>query len=114
MMIDKYKNEFDEIIVYTPNILKNLGYDNLCNEYKEHGVIVANIPQKNIGFSKWKPLICILELSKSSKDDIIVYHDVDCLKYPVYLQFVNVKNTINNILDRCNYDFFFLRSMASN
>lgn len=105
-MINKYLNSFDEIIVYSPRILKEKGYADYCKEYKNAGVILANAEQKNIGFSAWKPLICRLELEKSLKDDIIVYHDVNCSKYKVYLTYTNIRETINEILNKCNYDFF--------
>lgn len=107
LMIERYKNEVDLIIEYTPTILRSLGYDNYCNEYEEHGVIFSNKEQKNIGFSKWKPLICKIELLKSSDDDIIMYHDVDCIKYPIYLTYNDVKKTVNQLLQDCKYDFYF-------
>jgi hypothetical protein len=107
LMIQKYKSEFDEIVVYTPFILKELGYGHLCNDYEDSGVISRNKPQKNIGFSKWKPLICRLELEKAHEDDIIMYHDIDCIKYDKYLKFQNIKKTINEIMNICKYDFFF-------
>lgn len=107
LMIQKYISEFDEIILYTPSILKNMGFDNYCNQYDDSGSIKFNYLQKNIGFSKWKPLICKIELLKSNPSDIIVYHDIDCFKYPNYLKFYNVKNTILDIINLCNFDFFF-------
>ena len=107
IMIETYKNDFDEIIVYTPEIIRNLGYGDLCNDYEDFGVIKANKEQKNIGFSKWKPLILKLELLKSTSNDIIVYHDVNCKKYPIYNKFTQVRNTIFDIINECNYDFFF-------
>jgi len=106
IMIETYNKEFDEIIVYTPSILRDLGYDYLCNEYDDFGVIIRNKEQKNIGFSKWKPLILKLELLKSSSNTILVYHDVDCIKYPIYSKFTEFRNTALYILHKCNYDFF--------
>lgn len=107
MMEDKYKNEFDEIIFYTPKILRDIGYAKYCDEYSDAGNIYVNKEQRFIGFSKWKPLILKLELEKANKDDIIVYHDIDCIKYPNYLLLTDAKNTIKQILNLCNYDFFF-------
>jgi hypothetical protein len=107
IMVELYKKDFDEIIIYTPEIIRNLGYGYLCNDYEDFGVITGNKEQKNIGFSKWKPLILKLELIKSTNSDIIVYHDVNCIKYTVYKKFTEVRNTIFDIINECNYDFFF-------
>lgn len=106
-MIHQYKDEFDEIIVYTPSILKELGYNQSVKEYSNPGLVSANYKQNCIGFCAWKPLIIKLELLKSNKDDIIFYHDVNCTKYTEYLLFKDIKNTVNKIFEKCNYDFFF-------
>ena len=106
-MIWQYKNYFDEIIVYTPKILRDLGYNQSVKEYDNAGVVsVKNYKQNFIGFCAWKPLIIKLELLKSNNNDIIFYHDVNCTKYPQYLLFKDIKNTINTLLEKCNYDFF--------
>ena len=46
LMIQKYISEFDEIILYTPSILKNMGFDNYCNQYDDSGSIKFNYLQK--------------------------------------------------------------------
>jgi hypothetical protein len=107
LMIDKYRNSFDEIISYSPRILKQLGYGDFCKEYENAGVCSGPARQQMIGFCAWKPLIIKLELQKCDKDDIIVYNDVNCLRYPIYLEFKNIKENILSILSKCKYDFFF-------
>ena len=107
IMINKYINDFDEINVYTPSMLRDMGYHQSVQEFPDSGLVSANYKLNFIGFCAWKPLIIKLELLKSNKDDIIFYHDVNCIKYPQYLSFKNIKNWINTIFTKCNYDFFF-------
>jgi hypothetical protein len=107
LMNNKYKDVFDEIISYSPRILKEMGYGEFCKEYKDAGVCSGPARQQMIGFCAWKPLIIKLELQKCDKDDIIVYHDINCLRYPMYLKFTDLKETILKILEECKYDFFF-------
>lgn len=106
-MINKYKNDVDEIIVYTPTKLREMGYLQSVKEFPYSGLVNSNYKLNLIGFSAWKPLIIKLELLKSNKDDIIFYHDVNCTKYTQYLSFKNIKNCINTIFTYCDYDFFF-------
>jgi hypothetical protein len=105
-MIERYKNDFDEIVEYSPRILKELGYDNFIKDYSNNNECVTNYKMDSIGCCAWKPLIVKLELEKANNNDIIVYHDINCSKYPIYLTFIDVKNTIQKILKECRYDFF--------
>ena len=107
LMIKQYSTEVDEIIVYTPSILRDMGYHQCVKECHRVGVVCSNHKHNYIGFCAWKPLIIKLELLKSNKDDIIFYHDINCIKYPQYLLFGNIKNFINTIFTKCDYDFFF-------
>jgi hypothetical protein len=88
-------------------MLQDMGYHQSVQEFPDTGLVSGNYKLNFIGFCAWKPLIIKLELLKSNKDDIIFYHDVNCIKYPQYLSFKNIKNWINTIFTKCKYDFFF-------
>jgi hypothetical protein len=105
-MIERYSTMFDTITVYTPTLLRAMGLGQFCKEYDSFGVIRANREQRAIGFSAWKPIICKIELEKSSKDDIIVYHDVNCMKYKVYMDYRDFRGSVNWLINTCGFDFF--------
>ena len=65
MMVDKYHNVFDEIIIYTPDILHKLGYGSYVKKYEEDGVINMNPGYSKIGFGSWKPMILNILILKS-------------------------------------------------
>lgn len=106
-MIELYNSEFDEIILYTPSILKKMGMGLYVEETNFIGCVTGNEKFNKMGFAAWKPLIIKLELEKmKSPEDIIVYHDVNCEKYPVYKQFKTFKKTVYKLLEICKYPFF--------
>ena len=53
---------FNNISVYTPKILKNMGLDKYVMEYKTTGLVTHNRGMSKIGFSAWRPKIMLLEL----------------------------------------------------
>lgn len=62
-MKNEYKNSFDEIVLYTPEILKKLGYGEYVKKYKSYSLLsCSNKNFQNTGFGAWKPLIIYLEI----------------------------------------------------
>jgi hypothetical protein len=113
--IDTYKNDFDKIIIYTPKLLKEMNYGYFVNEYDNSELLSKkNVCLNNIGCGSWKPIIILLELNKISEDTVLMYHDVNVKKYPQYLQFKNIKKTIENYLNICEFDFIITQDNLLN
>lgn len=100
---------FDNIIFYTPKILKDLGYEQYVKEYDVTDINSYYSSMCKIGLSVWKPLILLLELEKMNFGDILVYRDSDFNKYNTLLYNENIISTIDNILRIVNFDFFISR-----
>jgi hypothetical protein len=107
LTIEKAKNNVNDIIYYNISKLKNIGYD--IKEYDNCGVVSANPYAESIGFYIWKPLIILLELEKINLNEILVYRDVNCIKYPQYQNYNNFKKNIIYLLNKCNFDFLITR-----
>lgn len=102
-------NKVDKIIYYNSEILNRLNYNQYIKNYNNNGVISGNIYACNLGFYSWKPLIIYLELHKLNINDILIYRDINCIKYPQYKNYNNFKNNIIKLLDLCKYDFVITR-----
>ena len=61
-IILQQKEHFNNISVYTPKILKNLGLNKYVKEYKNSGLVRKNKGMSKIGFCAWRPKILLLEL----------------------------------------------------
>jgi hypothetical protein len=96
----------DDIFLYSPRILKNKNFDYYVKEYPISQLVTMNPNTNYVGFLAWKPLIMILELNKLNDGDILVYRDINCIKYPQLRNFNNFKENVIKLLDICKFDFF--------
>lgn len=103
------KGNVDGYMFYTPSMLKKMGYSNHMVDYEEPGLVSANAGMNHIGNCAWRPLIILLELQKLNDGDVIVYRDINCVKYPSLKNFDNFKKTIKKVLDFYEYDFAIFR-----
>mgnify|MGYP001235962192 CR=1 FL=1 len=108
-IIFQQKKHFNNISVYTPKILKNLGLNKYVKEYKKTGLVSMNKGMSKIGFCAWRPKILLLELEKMSEGEILIYRDMNIKKYPVLGNYDNIKNLALKILDIVEFDFFVPR-----
>jgi hypothetical protein len=106
IFINSARNNVDNIKIYSPKILKEEGYDYFVKEYPISNLVTMNPNLNYVGFTAWKPLIILLELNKMDDNDILVYRDINCIKYPQLKNFNNFKENIIKLLDICNFDFF--------
>jgi hypothetical protein len=114
-MYDIAKDLVNNISVYTPSLLKNLGYGEYVKEYENTGVVSQNPGLQYIGFCAWRPLIMLLELEKMNEGDIVIYRDVNCTRYPQYKDMHNIANIARDLLDNyARFDFFSPREWHLN
>jgi hypothetical protein len=106
IFIANAQNNVDNISLYSPQILKDLNYNNYVKEYPVSSLVTMNTNINYIGFLAWKPLIILLELNKMNDGDILVYRDINCIKYPQLKNFNNFKENTINLLNINNFDFF--------
>lgn len=100
---------FNQITIYTPKILRDLGYAKYVMEYKNTGLVTKNNGLSKIGFAAWKPKIILLELDKMNLGDILIYRDGNIKKYPVLKNYSGIRDIAINILKYINFDFFIPR-----
>ncbi len=100
---------FNNISVYTPKILKNLGLNKYVKEYKKTGLVSMNKGMSKIGFCAWRPKILLLELEKMSEGEILIYRDMNIKKYPNLGNYDNIRNMVLKVLDIVKFDFFVSR-----
>ena len=110
----KQIEHFDNIALYTPKILKDLGLDNYVKEYEKTGLVTRNKGMSKIGFCAWRPKIMLLELEKMNEGDILLYRDMNIKKYPLLGNYGNIRNVILTILDIVKFDFFVSREHLFN
>lgn len=109
-------HQVDHIEVYSPRILRELGYADYVKEYPDPGVVSKNPGLNMIGFCAWRPLIMRLEMEKVRDGDIVVYRDINFDKPPVDI-YGNLKNYdyFRNVIERLmneytgNFDFMVTR-----
>jgi hypothetical protein len=106
LFINSAKDNVDGISLYSPSILKKLNYGNYVKEYPVSELFGMNPNINYIGCLAWKPLIILLELVKLNDGDILVYRDINCIKYPQLRNFNNFKQNTINLLNINNFDFF--------
>ena len=85
----------DLYISHTPSTLSLLapGNDELFQDYTswlESHADIGRLPNFNrewasLGFMRWKALLLKSLMSDVPKGAMVMYHDVDCIKYPQYL-----------------------------
>jgi len=103
------KKLFNNITIYTPQILKNLGMEKYVKEYEHSGLVKANRGMSKIGFCAWRPKILLLELEKMKEGEIIIYRDMNIKKYPSLGNYNNIRNLVLKVLDIVKFDFFVSR-----
>ena len=87
------KKKVDGYKFYTPSIIKQLGYHNHMLEF-EPGLVSQNKGMNMVGNCAWRPLIILLEMEKIKDNDIVVYRDINCNKYPTLKNFNNFKKSL--------------------
>jgi hypothetical protein len=105
---------FDYVVLLSPSLLrrKDKRWENILYDHEQAARHIEskqrpgsiNIPWANLNCLLWKPAIMSAMLSEDSEieeDSIIIYHDIDYQKYPMYKKnFAEVgpfvKNTIKN------------------
>ena len=100
---------FNNISIYTPRILRELGFGSYVKEYKNTGVVSKNPGMSSIGFCAWRPKILLLELEKMNYGDILIYRDMNIKKSPMLGNYDNIRNIALKVLDIVNFDFFVPR-----
>ncbi len=103
------KPHVDNIFVYNPRILKNLGYEKYVKDYGDVGEAKFNNGIQHIGFLGFRPLTFLLELEKMKDGEILVHRDVNYKKYPQLKDYTNFKKQIIKYLDECKFDVFISR-----
>jgi hypothetical protein len=103
------QNKVDGYNFYTPDIIRKLGYSDHMIEFKNPGLVSHNKGMNMVGNCAWRPLILLLEMEKINDGDIIVYRDINCIKYPTLKNFNNFKNKVKKILKDVDYDFAIAR-----
>ena len=103
----------ENINLYTPRILKDLGHSYAVKEYPEISipVVIENKPVFFLGGGAWKPLICLLELNRIKENEILIYSDSNFYKYPNYENNFNI-NAIIDIMDYIKFDFLIPRASS--
>jgi hypothetical protein len=95
---------------YTPRRLRDLGYDYAVQEFAELGCARGNPNCEKLGFFAWKPLILWLELQKGKEGDVVMFHDFNIEKYPIYKgNLESLTFYAKRCLDECGFDFFVPR-----
>jgi hypothetical protein len=110
IVIENAKDHFDNIAVYTPTKLKEMGYEYHVKERNDiHGIYRINTGAAQTGAFAWKPLIIFLELQKLNDGDILVYRDCNCTKITDYKNYNNIRNKVEFFLNYVKFDFFVPR-----
>jgi hypothetical protein len=100
----KASEHFDNVFIYTPQILSELGYDRYLKMYEPTPMLGACA--NYIGLSSYRPAMMLHELSKMNDGDLLVHRDINYEKYPVYKHFDNIVNIALECLEKCGSDFF--------
>ena len=104
LTIKKASEHFDNVFIYTPRILSELGYDRFLKMYEPTPMLgaYANV----IGLFSFKVAMILHELSKMNDGDLLVYRDINYEKYPKYKNFENIIEIAKECLEKCGSDFF--------
>jgi hypothetical protein len=108
-VVECAKPHVNNIFIYTPQILKNLGYEKYVKDYGDLGEAKLNYGIQHIGFLGFRPLIFLLELEKMKDGEILVHRDVNYKKYPKLKNYENFKAEVLKYLKECNFDVFISR-----
>lgn len=99
----------DHLAIYTPRILKQMGHNDLVQEYAESGLVSNNPGMSKIGFCAWRPQIILEELAKLADDDILIYRDGNIKRYPKLGKFRFIRYLARHRLKQCGFDVFVAR-----
>lgn len=75
----------DGYAAYTPEIVRAQGGGHYVKEFGDEQHLPHNLGLHKIGMCMFKPWILLKEMERMEDGDILIYHDVNCLKYGVYL-----------------------------
>jgi len=110
VLLENARPHFNNITIYTPRILREMGLSQYVNSYESDGLVIMNPGSSKIGNLRWKPKIMLMELEKINDGDILIYRDGNIEKYGIGLSNYNdIKNVAINCLNYCNFDFFIPR-----
>ncbi len=98
--IELFKDEFDNISIYTPRIVSSFLHKSFSKKVPNSG------PWGVVGNQAWKPAIILNEIEKLDLGDIIVYKDIDYEKYPSYKNVKGIGQKCQDWLKICRFDFF--------
>ena len=104
LTIKKASNHFDNVFIYTPKILSELGYDRYLKMYEPSPM--STTYHKIPGLSSFRPAMMLHELSKMNDGDLLVHRDINHEKYPAFTHFDNIVEIAKECLDKCGSDFF--------
>jgi len=104
LTITKASEHFDNVCIYTPRMLSELGYDRYLKMYERTPMLSTyyKIP----GLSAFRPVMMLHELSKMNDGDLLVHRDINYEKYPNYKHFDNIVEIAKECLEKCGSDFF--------
>jgi hypothetical protein len=104
LTIKKASEHFDNVFIYTPRILSELGYDRYVKMYEPTPILggYSNV----IGLSSFRPAMMLHELSKMNDGDLLIHRDINYEKYPAYKHFDNIIEIAKECLEKCGSDFF--------
>jgi len=104
LTIKKASEHFDNVFIYTPRILSELGYGGYFKMYEQTPVLgyYGKIP----GLSSHRPAMILHELSKMNDGDLLVHRDINYNRYSAYKHFDNIIEIAKECLEKCGSDFF--------
>jgi hypothetical protein len=104
LTIKKASDHFDNVFIYTPKILSELGYDRYLKMYEPTPMLGAY--ENTIGLSSYRPVMMLHELSKMNDGDLLVHRDINYEKYTKYNNFEDIIEIALECLEKCGSDFF--------
>lgn len=108
-LIEVHQEHFDNIMFYTPTMMKKLGYSDTVREFEVTGMNLYYASMCKIGLSAWKPQILLLELDKLNFGDILIYRDANYKKYNQLLITKNIRSLAEECLESAGFDVFISR-----
>lgn len=113
ILLRNTSNHFDNIEIYTPKILRDMGLGQYVKEHEKLGLVHRNPGMNKIGFCAWRPKIMLLELEKMNDGDILIYRDSNIKKSGPLGIYDDIKNRALDILKEIDFDFFVPRESKS-
>jgi hypothetical protein len=99
MMQQSIRPYVDSVVAYTPEIIRKEGGGAYCQDYGDGQTLPANPGLNRIGMCCFKPWILLQRMQQVAQGDVLIYRDVNCVKYGAYLQHLSgVKQCAEQIL----------------